>query len=68
MKDLDERCREVFILTDTEEVCDADCVDGNLRLFMCDNADDTCWIYLPDMTERPEAMEYVLGNRNDFND
>lgn len=65
---VDEKCREVFDIGPTEEVCDYEYEGGQLILYMCDNKDGTCWRYEPDMTDRPQALDYILGKRNDFND
>jgi hypothetical protein len=32
------------------------------------DGEEISFTYEPDMSERPESLDYLLGNRNDFND
>ena len=72
-KELNKRAGEVFDLKIGDYVYDV-CVedDGSVRIPMRELSDlDGDWVdfdYLPDMTERPEALEYLMGKRDDFND
>ena len=72
-EELNKRAGEVFDLKIGDYVYDV-CVedDGSVRIPMRELSDlDGDWVdfnYLPDMTERPEALEYLMGKRDDFND
>ena len=72
-KELNKRAGEVFDLRIGDYVYDV-CVedDGSVRIPMRELSDlDGDWVdfdYLPDMTERQQALEYLMGKRDDFND
>ena len=72
-EELNKRAGEVFDLKIGDYVYDV-CVedDGSVKIPMRELSDlDGDWVdfdYLPDMTERPEALEYLMGKRDDFND
>ena len=72
-EELNKRAGEVFDLKIGDYVYDV-CVedDGSVRIPMRELSDLDCdWVdfdYLPDMTERPEALAYLKGERGDFND
>lgn len=76
LDELNKRAEEVFELqvddyiwdvTATDDKIDIDSVTVNME-----EVDEKGRIvnfdYKPDMTERPEALDYLLGLRNDFND
>lgn len=70
-EELNERAHEVFILEDTDVVYDLEVVDDRVIIEMSEmdeDFDETIFNYEPDMTGRPEALDYLLGLRNDFND
>ena len=72
-EELNKRAGEVFDLRIGDYVYDV-CVedDGSVRIPMRELSDlDGDWVdfdYLPDMTERQQALEYLMGKRDDFND
>ena len=72
-EELNKRAGEVFDLKIGDYVYDV-CVedDGSVRIPMRELSDlDGDWVdfdYLPDMTERQQALEYLMGKRGDFND
>ena len=72
-KELNKRAGEVFDLKIGDYVYDV-CVedDGSVRIPMRELSDlDGDWVdfdYLPDMRDRPEALEYLMGKRDNFND
>ena len=72
-EELNKRAGEVFDLKIGDYVYDV-CVedDGSVRIPMRELSDlDGDWVdfdYLPDMTERQQALEYLMGKRDDFND
>lgn len=71
-EELNKRCDEVFVLEDGDYILDieADSAD-NIIIHMIE--EDSCgrqieFDYKPDMSERPEAVAYLMGERTDFND
>ena len=72
-EELNKRAEEVFDLSIGDYVYDVFVEDdGSVRIPMRELSDlDGDYVdfdYLPDMKERPEALDYLLGKRNDFND
>ena len=76
IKDIDElnrRCDEVFDMQEGDFVWSIR-VNGEGQLLVemeeLDEKGNSSGIfdYEPDMTERPEALAYLMGDRNDFND
>ena len=72
-EELNKRAGEVFDLRTGDYVYDV-CVedDGTVRIPMRELSDlDGDYVdfdYLPNMKDRPEALEYLMGKRDDFND
>ena len=72
LDELNKRCNEVFDLQEGDYIWGV-YVDshGTVRVNMeeVDGKGETIiFDYLPDMTERPEALDYLMGKRDDFND
>jgi len=72
-KELNKRADEVFDLRPGDFIYDVYVEDdGSVRVSMHEIDDDTGdyvdFDYLPDMTERPEALDYLMGKRDDFDD
>ena len=74
-KEFNKRCKEVFLAQDGDEFIDIRVEnDGKVCINMNEIGDKleqfrvVCFDYEPDMSERPQALDYLLGNRNDFND
>ena len=65
-EELNRRANEVFLLEDNEQVLSVHIVEGEVLVDML--SDETIFTYKPDMVGRPQALEYLLGRRNDFND
>lgn len=70
---LNRRCHEVFACERGEEFYSAkDLGDGRLDILMGELTEDGgwsgCFHYLPDMSGRPHAKAYLLGERDDFDD
>lgn len=65
--ELNKRANEIFDLKEEETVWDVE-IDNmnNVRVTLDDG--ETEWDYIPDMSNRPQALAYLLGERNDFND
>lgn len=66
-EELNRRANEVFFLDEGDEIIsvegEGDCVKVKMQ-----NKDGFVFDYLPDMTDRPEALAYLKGERDDFND
>lgn len=71
LDELNKRAEEVFELQEGDYIYSVDVVNGEVLVYM-EEVDEKGNIYVfdykPDMTERPEALDYLLGLRNDFND
>ena len=65
---LQERAEQVFDLDDDEFVVSVEGENDCVRMRMFN--ENTCmeWYYLPDMTDRPQALAFLKGERDDFND
>ena len=76
LDELNKRAEEVFELQDGDYIYDVEVNDGKIDIdsvtVNMEEVDEKGRIvnfdYKPDMTERPEALDYLLGLRNDFND
>ena len=70
--ELNKRAGEVFDLKIGDYIYDVVIEDdGSVVIPMCELGDDGDYVdfkYKPDMTERPEALDYLMGKRDDFND
>ena len=71
--ELNKRAEEVFDLGIGDYIYDVIVEDdGSVRIPMRELSDvDGDYLdfdYLPDMTNRPEALDYLMGKRDDFND
>ena len=72
-EELNRRAGEVFDLRIGDYVYDV-CVedDGSVRIPMRELSDlDGDYVdfdYSPNMSDRPEALEYLMGKRDDFSD
>ena len=72
-QELNRRANEVFDLKAGDFVYDIYIDDDDrfvvsMSEYDLDVEDDICFKYLPDMTDRPEALAYLMGERSDFND
>ncbi len=72
LDELNKRAEEVFDLQVDDYIWDVSVTDDNKVLVNMEEVDENGRImifdYEPDMTERPEALDYLLGRRDDFND
>ena len=72
-EELNKRAEEVFDLSIGDYVYDVFVEDdGSVRIPMRElsnlDGDYVDFDYKPDMTERPEALDYLMGKRDNFND
>ena len=70
--ELNKRCAEVFEMQEGDIVYSICLTDDQLVVEMEEIDVDGCYSgifdYLPYMDERPEALAYLMGDRDDFND
>ena len=66
--ELQKRANEVFLLDEGDLVISVDGEKDSTRVRMYNEISGLEWDLLPDMTERPEALAYLKGERGDFND
>ena len=66
--ELQKRADEVFCLDEGDLIISVDSEKDSTRIRMYNEISGLEWDLLPDMTERPEALEYLRGDRGDFND
>ena len=65
--ELNKRANEVFLLDEGDCVID---VSGDTHCTRVRMVDKNFYEFdlMPDMSERPQALDYLLGKRDDFND
>ena len=66
--ELQKRADEVFCLDEGDLVISVDGEKDSTRIRMYNEISGLEWDLLPDMTERPEVLAYLKGERGDFND
>lgn len=70
-KDFDKRCKEVFITQEGDEFYAINTNGSDVCIAMKEtdpNGEELFFNYFPDMSDREQALDYLLGKRNDFND
>lgn len=70
-KEIQERCEKVFAAEEGDVFYNIIVEDGRTEIPMDEIDEDgypCSFIFEPNMSERPEALAYLLGERNDFND
>ena len=66
--ELNKRADEVFLLDEEDMVISVDGEKDSTKVRMYNEISGLEWDLMPDMTERPEALSYLKGERDDFND
>ena len=66
--ELQKRADKVSCLDEGDLVISVDGEKDSTRIRMHNEISGLEWDLLPDMTERPEALLYLKGERDDFND
>ena len=66
--ELNKRADEVFLLDEGDIVVSVDGEKDSTKVRMYNEISGLEWDLMPDMTERPEALAYLKGERGDFND
>jgi len=67
-EELNKRADEVFLLDEGDLIVS---VDGNAnatRVRIYNEISGLEWDLMPDMSERPQALDYLMGKRDNFND
>ena len=70
-EELNKRASEVFDLQEDDYIYDVSVIDGQVFVNMQEldkSGQFVIFDYQPDMTDRPEALDYLLGLKDDFND
>ena len=67
-EELNKRADEVFLLDEGDLVISVEGEKDSVRVRMYNEISGLEWGLMPDMTERPEALAYLKGERGDFND
>lgn len=71
LTELNKRAEEVFDLQEGDYIFDVEVIYGQVYVNMeetTEKGDIVIFDYKPDMSERPQALDYLLGLRDDFND
>ena len=66
--ELNRRADEVFCLDEGDVVISVSGDVNATRVRIYNENSGLEWDLLPDMSDRPQALDYLLGKRNDFND
>jgi hypothetical protein len=69
--EFNQRCHEVFVTEETDNFFYIEVEGDKVSIWMSErdqDGEEISFTYEPDMTERPESLDYLLGNRDDFND
>ena len=66
--ELQKRANEVFLLDEGDLVISVDGEKDSTIIKMYNEISGLEWDLLPDMTERQQALDYLRGDRGDFND
>ena len=66
--EVQKRANEVFLLDEGDLVISIKGEKDSTRIKMYNEISGLEWDFMPDMTERPEALAYLKGERGDFND
>lgn len=70
--ELNKRAEKVFVLDEGDFIWDVEVRDDGRVIVNMEEVDEDGDIinfdYEPNMEDRPEALDYLLGKRDDFND
>lgn len=66
--ELQKRADKVFCLDEGDFVISVDGEKDSTRVRMYNEISGLEWDFMPDMTERQQALSYLKGERGDFND
>ena len=72
LDELNKRASEVFELQEDDYIWSVEITKNGTVLVnmeeVTQDGDTVIFDYKPDMTERPEALDYLMGKRDNFND
>ena len=66
--ELQKRADKVFCLDEGDFVISVSGEKDSTRIKMYNEISGLEWDFMPDMTERQQALDYLRGDRGDFND
>lgn len=71
-QEFNKRCNDVFDTQEGEEYYSIHIVENKYVVINMSETDNkgnmVVFDYCPNMIERPQALDYLLGKRDDFND
>ncbi len=67
-EELNKRADEVFCLDEGDLIVSVDGENDSTRVRIYNEISGLEWDLMPDMTDRPEALAYLKGERDNFND
>ena len=67
-EELNKRIDEVFFMNEGETCYDLVIDDDGTVRVSLEDSESNIFDYLPNMSERPEALQYLMGERNNFSD
>jgi hypothetical protein len=70
-QELNRRAAEVFELQEDDYIYSIEQIDDRVYVNMSEvdeKGNTVIFDYIPDMTERPEALAYLMGERDNFDD
>lgn len=67
-EELNKRIDEVFFMNEGETCYDLFIEDNGTVRVCLEDSESNIFDYLPNMSERPEALQYLMGERNNFLD
>ena len=67
-EELQKRADKVFLLDEGDIITDVSGDVNATRVRIYNKNTGLEWNLMPDMSGRPQALDYLLGNREDFND
>lgn len=67
-EELNKRIDEVFFMNEGETCYDLFIEDNGTVRVCLEDGESNIFDYLPNMSERPEALQYLMGERDTFSD
>ena len=67
-EELNKRIDEVFFMNEGETCYDLVIDDDGTVRVCLEDSESNIFDYLPNMSERPEALQYLMGERDTFSD
>lgn len=67
-EELNKRIDDVFFMNEGETCYDLFIEDNGTVRVCLEDGESNIFDYLPNMSERPEALQYLMGERDTFSD